>query len=184
MKAKKFSWVARDGRFSWAANPQEPPENAPAAVLDASCGAIKRRRRHVAKTFLSVGPRWSFADLERLTCGADRSHCHLSARRRLRPREASGDSLDCGARRKNVFIPNDRPTVDQRHGGGILRICKIFAIRGTSSLLGEYLAAAVRKRESWALAFLEQVRGKLAGQVHHDHFDGEQNRQEPNDNPA
>jgi hypothetical protein len=122
--------------------------------LNALCsgGNLSRKR------FCLVGPRWSLEDLERLTCD-DRSHCHLS-RAGVYDLEKHRAIAWIAVRVGNTFVPNDRPTIDEKHEGGIIRICKIFALRGTSQGLGEYLAAAVRQREDWALAMLAQIRGK------------------------
>lgn len=110
------------------------------------------------KRFCLVGPRWSLADLERLTCG-DRSHCHLS-RAGVYDLEKHRAIAWLAVRVGNTFVPNARPTIDERYEGGIVRICKIFPLRGVSAGLGEYLAAAVRERESWAVAMLAQIRGR------------------------
>jgi hypothetical protein len=110
------------------------------------------------KRFCLVGPRWSFANVERLSCD-DRSHWHLS-RAGLYDLEKHRAIAWIAVRVGDAFIPNDRPTVNERHEGGIVRICKVFSFHGASAVLGEYLAHAVSEREGWALAMLAQIRVK------------------------
>jgi hypothetical protein len=110
------------------------------------------------KRFCLVGPRWSPTDVERLCCD-DRSHCHLS-RASLYDLEKHRAIAWLAVRIGDTFVPDVRPTVNERHEGGIVRICKIFPFRGISVGLGEYLAAEVRGRQDWAVAMLAQIRGK------------------------
>ena len=114
------------------------------------------------KRFCLVGVRWSLADLERLSCD-NRSHWHLS-RAGLYDLEKRRAIAWIAVRVGNTLIPNDRPTVDEKHEGGIVRICKIFPLRGVSVELGEYLAAAVRERQDWALAMQAQIRGQRSSE--------------------
>jgi hypothetical protein len=110
------------------------------------------------KRFCLVGPRWSLTDLEWLRCD-DRSHWHLS-RAGLYDLEKHRAIVWLAIRVGETFVPKDQPTVDERHEGGIVRICKIFPFRGASVALGEYLAHAVKEREDWALTMIAQIRGK------------------------
>jgi hypothetical protein len=59
-----------------------------------------------------------------------------------------------------TFVLNDQPTVNEKHEGGIVRVCKIFPFHGSSAVLGEYLAHAVKERQDWAVAMLAQIRGR------------------------
>jgi hypothetical protein len=96
--------------------------------------------------------------LQRHVCG-DRSHAHLS-RSQLYDYEKHNSIEWIAVRYRGdaQFIPTQRPDLDRTWDGGILRISKLFAMRGASVGLGAFLTAAVRARESWALVMRDEMR--------------------------
>lgn len=110
------------------------------------------------KRFCLVGARWSLADLPRLSC-SNHTHMHLS-RAGLYDLEKHRAIAWLAIRVGDTFVPNDKPTVAERWEGGIVRICKIFPLRGVSAGLGAYLADAVRDKEQWAQTMVEEMCGR------------------------
>jgi hypothetical protein len=107
-----------------------------------------------------VGPRWSLADCARHVCG-DRSHAHLS-RAQVYDYEKHRSIVWIAVqyRGSQELIPTEHPDLSQMWDRGIVKISKLFTLRGASCGLGAYLESAVRARESWALTMVNEIRGR------------------------
>jgi hypothetical protein len=76
--------------------------------------------------------------------------------------------------RDEDLVPIENPPdIDKQWDGGVMRISMVFGFRGVSACVGEYLADALQRRESWALAMHDQIRGRSY-----------EARSEPEDGPA
>jgi hypothetical protein len=109
------------------------------------------------KRYCLVPPSWDLHDFQLHTC-SDRSHCHIS-RAQLYDLEKYR-SIRWVAIRYNKgeeLVPIENPDVNKKWDSGIVRISMVFGFRGMSSSVGEYLADALRRRESWAVAMLAQI---------------------------
>jgi hypothetical protein len=97
------------------------------------------------------------------TC-EDRSHSHLSRGQVYEfDKHRSLEWLAIRYKKDEELILKDTPDPLQVWLGGIAKISRIFEFRGLSSTAGEFLAGAVRKRESWALAMLAQIHMRHEG---------------------
>ena len=83
------------------------------------------------------------------------SHEELRLHRDLRLIETENDSAG------NPHIVWLREPDPQRHVRGVVRISRRLSLRGLSCQLGETLVLALRSRQGWALAMLEQIRGRV-----------------------
>ncbi len=105
---------------------------------------------------------------------ADGSHCHIS-RAQLYDLEKHNSIRWVAIRyRGEGIVPIDSaPDINKKWAGGVVRVSMVFGFRGVSACVGEYLADALRRRESWALAMHDQIRGRS--------YEG---RSEPEDGPG
>lgn len=116
-----------------------------------------------AKRFCLVPPGWDLKIHSMRGCD-DRSHSHLSRSQVYEfDKHQSLEWLAIRYKRGEDFVLTDSPDHLQTWWGGIARISRIFDFRGLSGTTGEYLAAAVRAREGWALAMLAQIHGRVEG---------------------
>lgn len=111
-----------------------------------------------------VPPPWDFLDYSLRAC-SDHSHSHIS---RAQLWDLQKHNLikwvAIRYRGEELAQTDNEPDVEKHWSGGVVKIAKVFGFRGTSSMLGAYLAAALRARESWALTMLEQMRCRRASE--------------------
>ncbi|HEV2418648.1 MAG TPA: hypothetical protein VGX94_12655 [Terriglobia bacterium] len=102
------------------------------------------------KRFCLVPWTWTLEIYSNHNC-ADRSHLHLS-RRQVWNLERDGE------------VEWLRAPVN-RHDKGIVRLRRVFAVRGLSARIGAPLAQAVAMRQSWAEAMLSDIRLQSASRI-------------------